>query len=630
MRRRSGWAVLILAPILALGIDAAPVLAAPGTATLYGTDAGGGKLFIIDPQTGVATLVGAIGFSTPSLAVDPTTGLLYAGRGSGVPELHRLDPSTGTPTLVGDIGIEFASIPGLEFDSKGVLFASVNAIDDGGTGGDSLATLDKVTGAATLIGVFGSGIGTFNGVRGIETLAFDPSGTLYGASTQQSLTTGDPSLYTIDPATGVATLVATIEDGGGVVVGGGIASLQFGCDGALYGGTGGGTGNLVNIDPATGIFTMIGNAVTRSLGGLAFQSGCGCRPVQSGGPPAWSSRTALPAGRAGAAGVIVVGRIYLTHGRTAATAHTGDTHIYRIDSDDWITGAAAGTPRADLTGVCVEDAGGQGRVVSLGGADATGPLATVESYDPGSDSWSALPAMPTARRGPGAAFVPGSGVAGGSLGTIYVFGGSDGIAPHSGTPLDVTEAYDVELAVWVARAAMPAAMMDIGSTVYFPTTGRIYVIGGYDGLAVGSLVQIYDPDSDRWSAGQPMPTPPIEPGGRGLRGPHLRHRRHRRRRAGDDRVLRSAARHVVRGRSAQADGGVRDGLAGDHHRCGDLRSRRGCRGRSGWCSRALDVRGGTVTLQRGRRLRRRRLLQWKRNLRHPGRAMPGRGGADVR
>ena len=50
-------------------------------------------------------------------------------------------------------------------------------------------------------------------------------------------------------------------------------------------------------------------------------------------------------------------------------------------------------------------------------------------------------------------------------------------------------------------------MMDVYSTVYYDQTGKIYVIGGYDGGAVSPVVQRYDIATDTWDFGEPMPTP---------------------------------------------------------------------------------------------------------------------------
>ncbi|MCP3982191.1 MAG: hypothetical protein GY716_23025 [bacterium] len=241
-----------------------------------------------------------------------------------------------------------------------------------------------------------------------------------------------------------------------------------------------------------------------------FPSGetpAGCETIQRGGLD-WAVAAPLPDPTEGAAGVAIGDKVYVTHGRSAA-GDTAGTRIYDIDDDSWSAGAAAGVARSELAGVCVVDASGAGRVFVVGGrsdAPVSGPLADVELYDPTTDTWDALPSMPTPRRGLGVALVPDLGVGGGTRGSVFVLGGSNGDAPQSGTPLSVNEAYDVELELWIPRAPMPLAMMDVQSTLYEPGTQRIYVIGGFNGFSVSPSVQIYDPVADSWSIGSAMPT----------------------------------------------------------------------------------------------------------------------------
>ena len=237
--------------------------------------------------------------------------------------------------------------------------------------------------------------------------------------------------------------------------------------------------------------------------------GSSCKPVQIGGPLGWTSKAPMPVGHEGATGVIIGKKIFVTHGETGATPDTSDNYVYDVATNSWAAGASAAVRRSELTGVCIEDKDGQGLLFAVGGSSRAlgAPLADAEIYDPVTNTWSAAAPMPTKRRGLGAAFVPGPGVAGGRLGSVYVFGGSDGVAPHSGTPLDVSEAFDVEAGVWVKRAAMLRPTMDIYSTTYFPGTGRVYVIGGFNGVDVTGVVQIYDPATDTWSAGSAVPTP---------------------------------------------------------------------------------------------------------------------------
>ena len=55
-----------------------------------------------------------------------------------------------------------------------------------------------------------------------------------------------------------------------------------------------------------------------------------------------------------------------------------------------------------LKGVAMHD----GLLYVVGGSDGTGPLNSVEVYNPATDSWSMLPAsMDTGRNGPGIALI---------------------------------------------------------------------------------------------------------------------------------------------------------------------------------------------------------------------------------
>ncbi len=112
--------------------------AAPGTGTLFGTDAFNGNLLTIDPATGLAQVVGPMGVgSVPSLAVDPTTGTMYAGGGGGVPNIYTVNPATGAATLLGDSGLGLAAVADLDFTAAGTLYAAVNIAGGSGGGGGS-------------------------------------------------------------------------------------------------------------------------------------------------------------------------------------------------------------------------------------------------------------------------------------------------------------------------------------------------------------------------------------------------------------------------------------------------------------------------------------------------------------
>ncbi len=284
--RRLVLPAVVLATLCALSTP--DVKAAPGTGTLFGTDAFNGNLITINPATGSASVVGPLGVSPiPSLAVDPLTGIIYAGGGGGVPNIYTVNPATGAATLLGDTGLGFAAVEDLDFNAAGTLYASVNIAGGPGTGADHLAIINKGTGAATVIGPFGSCTGvtipsTGGGsctIEGMAGIAFDGAGKLWGSHRVGAA--GSPGLYRINVVTGAATFVAPFLDASGGSLSGGVASLRFACNGTLYGGTvfavapATDGGDLITINPATGAFSTIGKAVPdASLGALAFQTSC--------------------------------------------------------------------------------------------------------------------------------------------------------------------------------------------------------------------------------------------------------------------------------------------------------------------------------------------------------------------
>jgi N-acetylneuraminic acid mutarotase len=158
-------------------------------------------------------------------------------------------------------------------------------------------------------------------------------------------------------------------------------------------------------------------------------------------------------------------------------------------------------------------------------------------------TWSPVASMGTARAQHGAVAHPN--------GNIYVFGGYNG-----STTFSSAEAYNVSTNTWTARAAMPVAMQGMATTLgndgniysfagrdrsvyrsecyrYNPTTnawstiatmpqprwqakaltaanGLIYVFGGWNfdlGVTPGNEVQIYNPATNAWSQGAPIPVP---------------------------------------------------------------------------------------------------------------------------
>lgn len=271
-----------------LGLAAFPnyVNAVPGQGTLYGTSPD--QLIIVNTNNGTGSVVGPnsamIGF--PGLAIDTSSETSYAGCGGGCQQIYNFNLNNGMATLLGSTnGIDVVS--GMDFNSEGVLYGTLNAVGDGGTGGDHLGIVNTNTGEVTVIGPFGSCGSESCTIDGIEAIAFDAGGVLWGSLRFSPVGSGTPGLYTINPNTGEATFVAPIVDSEAQPIQrGGVVSLQFACDGTLYGGTApdgeSPGGFLVTINSQTGVYSFVGAVSATSgasLGGLAFDTDC------SGGPP---------------------------------------------------------------------------------------------------------------------------------------------------------------------------------------------------------------------------------------------------------------------------------------------------------------------------------------------------------
>lgn len=203
----SGILVLLL---VGLAFFPLQVQAVPGRGILYGTSPG--ELIEIDPATGVGTVVGpnAANMGFPGFAIDPATAWSFAGCGSGCDEIWNFDLDSGMTTFLGSLNGGIVA-SGLDFSAEGVLFASLNMVDDCGSWGDHLGVINTITGEATVIGPFGVCNGSCS-LDGIEAIAFDAQGNLWGSLRTSMFSSGTPGLYSIDPNTGAATFVAPILD----------------------------------------------------------------------------------------------------------------------------------------------------------------------------------------------------------------------------------------------------------------------------------------------------------------------------------------------------------------------------------------------------------------------------------
>jgi N-acetylneuraminic acid mutarotase len=117
------------------------------------------------------------------------------------------------------------------------------------------------------------------------------------------------------------------------------------------------------------------------------------------------------------------GRIYVTGGTNDKVFATTAVEVYDPVKDAWSRGAPL--PYGQECAAATSTPGPDGEVLVLAGCDVRQrPLRSAVAYSPRSGRWRALPPMPTARVGGGAATV------GGKNGCIhvYVLGGTPGAA----------------------------------------------------------------------------------------------------------------------------------------------------------------------------------------------------------
>jgi len=228
-------------------------------------------------------------------------------------------------------------------------------------------------------------------------------------------------------------------------------------------------------------------------------SSAAAAPDERATNPAWKKlpSMAIPAVFAAAAAG-VDGRIYVLGGQTNYDSSTSltTTRIFDPKKGAWTEGASMPTARS-----CPGAATGpDGRIYVMGGQIQRQALDTVEAYDPRKNSWMRCSPMPSPRTDPSiVAAWDGSGQV-----RIYSIGGRDFRAPGNG--LATVEAYDPVTDTWSTKTAMPT--LRHAQTEAVSSAGLIYVIGGAHNLGQPkflSTVEVYDPARDKWSVVEPLP-----------------------------------------------------------------------------------------------------------------------------
>lgn len=205
-----------------------------------------GKLYRLDMGTGIATEIGATGFSKiEGLAMNDAEELY--GVNPTTAQLAKCSTSTGACTAVGRLA-GLPAVPanaGLAFTSTGALYLAMNAV---------IYRVDPATAVVFPLGATGPAL---SGLAGLAPSATCPSG-LYGMGGN----TDKGKFYCINTTTGVATLLGTL----------GMAPLDLGLDGdpatgLVWGINDNDPGQVFSVNPAT---LAIANVNSITLAGKAI------------------------------------------------------------------------------------------------------------------------------------------------------------------------------------------------------------------------------------------------------------------------------------------------------------------------------------------------------------------------
>ena len=239
LRNRSAAAILWAALMALVGQASADIVGVEYSES-------NSRLVRINQGTGVGNAVGNTGFTRLNSLSSNSFGVLYSAPNAG-PSLITIDLSTGAGTSGATINLGVApDIRGLAFSPGNVLFAANNTGPGGLLNPDELYSINTSTGVGTLVGA--------TGISGLQSLEFSSVGMLYGWDV-------DIGLVTINTTTGVASDVNPAIGGTAA-----IQSIAFAPDGTLYGAC----NALFTIDVATGATTLVGSGGYSDVRGIEY------------------------------------------------------------------------------------------------------------------------------------------------------------------------------------------------------------------------------------------------------------------------------------------------------------------------------------------------------------------------
>lgn len=180
-------------------------------------------------------------------------------------------------------------------------------------------------------------------------------------------------------------------------------------------------------------------------------------------------------------------RFYALGGMTGPEGRPlDDAQVFDLDAQTWMALPALTFPRRSLRAAAIDSS-----IYVVGGATATGLLATVEVFDTTTHTWATRASLPSPRQGVGLIAIGNR---------ILAIGG---YGPNHQFISDVNE-YDPVTNTWQPRAPMPTPRSHFSLVLL---DDRVYAIGGGNDSGPLAIVEVYDPMTDTWSTAAPLAEP---------------------------------------------------------------------------------------------------------------------------
>ena len=132
----------------------------------------------------------------------------------------------------------------------------------------------------------------------------------------------------------------------------------------------------------------------------------------------------------------------------------------------------------------------ENQIYAIGGENPEGICNITQKYDPQANQWTNLALKPTPVTDSNAAVIGG---------LIYVPGGK----LATGLPTDIMEIYDPRTDRWSVGSPLPKPLSGYALVAY---EGRLFLFGGWDGSQVVKVGYVFDSRNNSWSEIQTMPT----------------------------------------------------------------------------------------------------------------------------